>query len=61
VTDLFSVQEFLECCSISVVELERAWAKKNGLSVSKSKEPFKQFLGALLTEKRAAPSLRQTA
>jgi hypothetical protein len=54
-----SAQEFLRCCSVSVPELERAWAKKKGLPVTQAKEPFKRFLGPLLTEKRNAPSLAQ--
>jgi hypothetical protein len=34
-----------------------AWAKKSGVPITGAKEPFNKFLGALLTEKRCAPSL----
>jgi hypothetical protein len=54
---LFSLQEFLGCCSPSVPILERAWAKKSGISITRAKEPFKKFLGALLAEKRSVPTL----
>jgi hypothetical protein len=54
---LFSLQEFLGFCSPSVPLLERAWAKKSSIPVTRAREPFKRFLGALLTEKRNAPSL----
>jgi len=57
-TELFSVQEFLACCSPSVPDLERAWSSKKGVSASQAKESFKRLLGALLTEKRNAPSLK---
>jgi len=57
--ELFSVQEFLACCSISVPEVERSWARKKGLPASQAKESFKKFLGNLLVEKRNAPSLKQ--
>ena len=30
IAELFSLQEFLACCSLSVPELERAWVKKKG-------------------------------
>ena len=56
--ELFSVQEFLACCSVSVPELERAWGRKQGISASQAKESFKRLLGNLLTEKRNAPSLK---
>jgi hypothetical protein len=56
--ELLSVQEFLECCSVSVPELERACSKKRGLPATQATEPFKKFLGSLLTEKRNAPSLK---
>ncbi len=57
--DQFSLEELLSCCSPSVPALERMWAKKNGVPVAQAKEGFKQFLGPLLIEKRAAPSLRE--
>jgi hypothetical protein len=57
VADLLPVDEFLATCSVSVPQLEKAWAKKSGIPVSQAREPFKKFLGALLTEKRTAPSL----
>jgi hypothetical protein len=56
--ELFSIQEFLACCSVSVPELERSWARKNGVPASQMKESFKRFLGSLLVEKRSAPSLK---
>jgi hypothetical protein len=56
--ELFSVQEFLACCTPSVPDLERAWGKKTGQPVVKSKESFKRLLGDLLVEKRNAPSLK---
>jgi CRISPR/Cas system-associated exonuclease Cas4 (RecB family) len=55
--DLFTTDEFLSTCSVSVPQLEKAWAKKSGVPVTRAREPFKKFLGALLTEKRSAPSL----
>ena len=56
--ELFSVQEFLSCCSVSVPELERSLARKKGVPASQTKELFKKFLGNLLVEKRNAPSLK---
>ena len=56
--ELFSVQEFLSCCSVSVPELERSLARKKGVPASQTKELFKRFLGNLLVEKRNAPSLK---
>jgi hypothetical protein len=56
--ELFSVQEFLACCTPSVPDLERAWGKKKGITASQAKESFKRFLGELLAEKRNAPSLK---
>jgi hypothetical protein len=44
--ELFSVQEFLACCSVSVPELERSWARQNGVPASQTKESFKRFLGS---------------
>ena len=51
------VSEFVACCTPSVPDLERIWAKKQGLSASQAKESLKRLLGDLLTEKRNAPSL----
>ena len=51
------VSEFVACCTPSVPDLERIWAKKKGLSASQAKESLKRLLGDLLTEKRNAPSL----
>ena len=59
-TDSFSVEELLSCCSPSVPALERMWAKKNGVPVNGAKEGFRQFLGTLLVQKRTAPSLVRT-
>jgi hypothetical protein len=56
--ELFSVQEFLACCSVSVPELERAWSKKKGVPTYQVKEQLGRLLGSLLIEKRNAPSLR---
>ena len=56
--ELFSVQEFLSCCSVSVPELERSLARKKGVPTTQTKELFKRFLGDLLIEKRNAPSLK---
>ena len=44
---------------MSVPQLEKAWAKKIGIPISQAREPFKRFLGALLTEKQNAPSLNR--
>jgi hypothetical protein len=59
--DLFSVEELLGCCSPSVPALERMWARKKGVPVNGAKAGFKQFLGPLLVEKRAAPSLQRVS
>jgi hypothetical protein len=59
--DLFSIEELLDCCSASVPALERIWAKKNGVPVNSAKAGFKQFLGPLLVEKRAAPTLQRVS
>jgi len=56
--ELFSLQEFLACCSLSVPELERSWARKRGVPANQTNESFKRFLGNLLVEKRNAPSLK---
>jgi CRISPR/Cas system-associated exonuclease Cas4 (RecB family) len=60
-SDLFSVEELLGCCSPSVPALERAWAKKNGVPVNEAKVGFKQFLGPLLVEKRTAPNFQRVS
>ena len=57
-SELFSVQEFLACCTPSVPDLERAGAKKKGLPANQAKESLKRLLGDLLSEKRNAPSLK---
>ena len=57
-SELFSTQEFLACCTPSIPELEKAWAKKKGQTASRAKESFKTLLGDLLTEKRNTPSLK---
>ena len=57
VQSVLPLKEFLSVCSVSVPQLEKAWAKKSGIPVTRAREPFKKFLGALLTEKRSAPSL----
>jgi hypothetical protein len=56
---LFSAEELLSCCSLSVPALERTWAAKNGVATKEARAPFKKFLGTLLTEKRTTPSLRR--
>jgi hypothetical protein len=56
--ELFSVQEFLACCTVSVPELERAWSRKKGIAAPQAKESFKRFLSELLVEKRNAPCLK---
>jgi hypothetical protein len=57
VESLLPLEEFLATCSVSVPQLKKAWANKSGIPVAQAREPFKRFLGALLTEKRNAPSL----
>ena len=57
VASVLPLEEFLSVCSVSVPQLEKAWAKKSGIPVTRAREPFKKFLGALLTEKRGASSL----
>jgi hypothetical protein len=57
-SELFSIQEFLACCSVSMPELERSWSRKKDLPATQTKESFKRFLGDLLIEKRNAPSLK---
>jgi CRISPR/Cas system-associated exonuclease Cas4 (RecB family) len=57
-SELFSVQESVACCSVSVPKLERSWLRKKDQSASQAKEPFKRLLGDLLSEKRNTPSLK---
>jgi hypothetical protein len=57
--ETFSIQEFLRCCSVSVPELERAWAKKNNVPAAQARARFSRFMDNLIAEKRVAPSLRQ--
>ena len=59
--DLFTTEEFLSTCSVSVPQIEKIWAKKKAVPVTRAREPFKKFLGALLTEKRSAPSLSRVS
>jgi CRISPR/Cas system-associated exonuclease Cas4 (RecB family) len=61
VKDLLPLDEFLSACSVSVPQLEKAWAKKSGVPVTRVREPFKKFLGEFLLEKRNAPSLSRVA
>jgi CRISPR/Cas system-associated exonuclease Cas4 (RecB family) len=56
--ETYSVSEFVNCCSPSVPDLERGWARKKGQPASQAKESLKRLLGDLLTEKRNAPSLK---
>jgi hypothetical protein len=57
VASVLPLEEFLSVCSVSVPQLEKAWAKKSGIPVSQAREPFKKFLGASLLEKRTASSI----
>jgi hypothetical protein len=57
--ETFSVQEFLQCCSPSVPELEKTWAKKKGLPAPKARGEFGRCMDGLIIEKRNAPSLKQ--
>lgn len=61
IESLLPLDEFLSICSISVPQLEKAWAKKSGIPVTRSRESFKKFIGGLLTEKRSAPTLLRCA
>src|SRR6516225_2743955 len=56
--ETLSVSEFLTCCTPSVPDLERVWAKKKGLPATKAKEQFSRFMDGLISEKRNAPSLK---
>jgi hypothetical protein len=55
----FSLPEFLETCSVSVSDLERAWARKNNISPAQAKAAFGRIMNGIVAEKRIAPSLRQ--
>jgi hypothetical protein len=57
--ETFSVSEFLQCCSPSVPELEKTWAKKKGQSATKARGEFGRCMDGLIIEKRNAPSLKQ--
>jgi CRISPR/Cas system-associated exonuclease Cas4 (RecB family) len=57
--ETFSVREFLQCCSPSVPELEKTWAKKKGQLATKARAEFGRCMDGLIIEKRNAPSLRQ--
>jgi Protein of unknown function (DUF2800) len=56
--ETFSVSEFLGCCSVSVPELEKAWAKKKGIQSTKVRTEFSRCMDGLIIEKRNAPSLK---
>jgi hypothetical protein len=56
--ETFSISEFIECCSPSVPDLERAWAKKKGLPAAKARSEFSRCMDRLIIEKRNAPSLK---
>jgi hypothetical protein len=56
--ETFSVSEFVQCCSPSVPDLERAWSKKKGLPVAKARSEFGRCMDRLIMEKRNAPSLK---
>src|SRR5207249_10191129 len=43
-----SVQEFLQCCSPSVPELEKSWAKKKGLPAIKARDEFGRCMDGLI-------------
>jgi hypothetical protein len=58
VAGLFSTEEFLSTCSVSVPQLEKLWAGKTRVPAATSREPFKKFMGALLTERQTASSLK---
>jgi uncharacterized protein DUF2800 len=55
----FSISEFLENCAVSVSDLERAWARKNGVPAAQVRSRFDRYMHGILAEKRIAPSLRQ--
>jgi uncharacterized protein DUF2800 len=55
----FSIREFLSNCSVSVSELERAWAKKNNVPAAQVRAQFDRYMQGAIAEKRIAPSLRQ--
>jgi hypothetical protein len=55
----FSVSEFLENCSCSVADLERAWAKKNNVPAAQARSRFDRLMDGIVLGKRTAPSLKQ--
>ena len=57
----FSIREFLDNCSVSVGDLERAWAKKNNIPAAQVRNQFSRIMNGVLAEKRTAPSLRHAA
>jgi hypothetical protein len=61
VAGVLPLDEFLATCSVSVPQLEKAWAKKSGVPASQARGVFKKFLGDLLTEKRNAPTLSRVS
>jgi hypothetical protein len=58
--ETFSIQEFLQCCSVSVPELERAWARKNNVPSTQARARFDRMMDGAIASKRITPSLRQT-
>jgi hypothetical protein len=55
--ETFSVSEYLQCCSASIPDLERALAKKKGVPLAEARAEFGRFMNGLITEKRTAASL----
>jgi hypothetical protein len=43
--EMFWVQEFLACCSVSVPEMERVWGEKKGQPASQAKESLQEIPG----------------
>jgi hypothetical protein len=56
--ETFCVSEFVACCTPSLPDLERAWAKKKGLPAAKAKAEFSRYMNGFISEKRTAPSLK---
>jgi hypothetical protein len=56
--ETFSISEFLSCCTPSVPDLEKVWAKKKGLPAAKARSEFGRCMNGLISEKRNAPSLK---
>jgi uncharacterized protein DUF2800 len=59
-TNQLAIREVLENCSVSVSDLERAWARKNNVPAAQVRSQFSRLMGGIVAEKRIAPSLRQT-